>query len=141
MNVRHSPIDSLEREARETERALRLSARRQHVDHVAEVALAGTVAGAAVGAMAGPVGALAGAVMGGLAGAMAAGAMDQQAQKESARNAELDDTIGVTRGDLGAASPSQPPSRRSFVSAASAGAGSGGTGGRGGEGPIGPSSD
>src|SRR5688500_3845218 len=65
MNVRHQPIDSLERETRAAEREIRLAARRQHVDHVAEVALAGTVAGAAVGALAGPAGALAGAVMGG----------------------------------------------------------------------------
>lgn len=142
-NLGAAVTDSLERETRATERALRLAARRQHVDHIAEVALAGTIGGAAVGTLGGPAAALIGAVFGGLAGAMAAGAMDSQAERERLRTAELDETIGVTSGDLGAASPSQPPSRRSFVSAASAGISStGGGGGRGrGEGPIGPSSD
>jgi hypothetical protein len=46
----------------------------------------------------------------------------------------------VMGGDMGAASPSQPPSRRSFVSFASAGIGGVGAGGgtRSGDGPIPP---
>ena len=140
-NLSASVVDGLERETRAAERALRLAARRQHVDHIAEVALAGTIGGAAVGTLGGPAAAIIGAVFGGVAGALAAGAMDSQSERERVRTAELDETIGVTGGDLGAASPSQPPSRRGFVSAASAGISGGGGGGRGGDGPIGPSSD
>jgi hypothetical protein len=141
MRLRNSMTNE-ERDARAAEHQLRLAARREHADHVAEIALTGSIAGAAVGALAGPPGAITGAVIGGLAGALAGGAMDNQGKREHLRNRELDATIGVMDGDIGAASPSQPPSRRSFVSAASSGvAGAGGGGGRGGDGPIGPSSD
>lgn len=129
--------DRLDRDGRQAERELRVLSWRHHTDRVAEMALAGTVAGALAGAVAGPVGALAGAALGGIVGALAGGAMDNQGTVDRMRDEALDKTIGVVGGDLGAASPSQPPSRRSFVSPASAGAGGGG-GGTLSEGPIPP---
>lgn len=91
-----------------------------------EVAL-GVVAGAAVGAMAGPPGAVVGAVIGAAAGAVGAAAASIDDANREENEAELDDTIGVSGGDLGAPSLKHPPSKRGTFSAASAGAGGGGT--------------
>lgn len=129
-----------EREGVLAERDLRVAAWRHHTDRVCEVTLAGTVAGAFAGALAGPPGIVIGGIIGALTGALAGGAMDAQSLRERIRDAELDATIGVTSGDLGAASPSQPPSRRSFVSMASAGV-SGSGGGGAADGPIGRSAE
>ena len=133
-------VQSAKREGYDAERELRAASWRHHTDRVAEVMLAGLVAGGLTGAIAGPVGIVVGAVIGGIVGALAGGTMDDQDVRDRFRHGELDRTIGVTGGDIGAASPSQPPSRRSFVSFASAGIGGVGASGgsRQGEGPISP---
>jgi phage tail tape-measure protein len=78
-------------------------------------AVAGELAGALVGSVAGPAGAVAGMVIGSVAGGLAGKVLDDEARRTSAHDAELDDTIGVTHGDLGApaapapaATPSNP---------------------------------
>ena len=90
--------------------------------------LAGAAAGAAVGTMAGPVGTVAGAVIGAVVGA-AAGAIASENEEAKARDdADLDETIGVTSGNLGEAGPARVPPQRGAISGASAGIGSmGGT--------------
>ncbi len=94
---------------------------------VYEMTVAGAVAGAATGAVAGPVGAIVGGVIGTVAGALAGSALSDDDAIHSRRDHELDDEIGVTKGDLGAASANQPKAKHGTFSAASSGAG--GTGG------------
>ncbi len=91
-----------------------------------EVAL-GVVSGAVIGAMAGPPGVAVGAALGAAAGAIgaAAGAIDEAKREET--EAELDETIGVSGGDLGAPNLKHPPSKRGAFSAASSGAAAGGS--------------
>lgn len=90
-------------------------------------ASAGALAGAAVGAFAGPVGLVAGGVIGAAAGA-AAGIVYADAEAERAEvDEELDEAIGVYGGNIGAAGPNAPPSKRGVFSGSSAGVG--GTGG------------
>ncbi len=90
--------------------------------------LAGAVAGAAIGAIAGPGGAIAGGLLGTAIGAIAGQTLDQKDTEESEHDQQLDRDIGVTEGDLGAASPDQPPARRGVYSAGSAGvSGAGGS--------------
>jgi hypothetical protein len=102
----------------------------KHADHphaASEVAL-GAVTGAAVGAMAGPAGAAVGAAIGAAAGAVGAAASSIAEANREENDAELDETIGVSGGDLGAPNLKHPPSTRGTYSAESAGAGgSGGT--------------
>lgn len=102
---------------------------------VYEMTLAGAVAGAATGAVAGPVGIIAGGVIGTVAGALAGAALSNDDEVHSRKDKKLDEDIGVTKGDLGAASPNQPKSTRGTFSAASSGAGSSG-GASPAEGPI-----
>lgn len=91
-------------------------------------ALSGAMAGAAIGAIAGPVGAIAGGIVGTAIGAIAGQTLDENNTEISEHDQQLDRDIGVTEGDLGAASPDQPPARRGVYSAASAGvSGSGGS--------------
>lgn len=97
--------------------------------------VAGAVAGAAVGAIAGPVGAIAGGLVGTAIGALAGQTLDADDADEAEHDQQLDRDIGVTEGDLGAASPAQPPARRGVYSAASAGI-SGGGGSVPSEGPM-----
>jgi len=92
--------------------------------HGAEVgAVAGEVAGGLIGAMAGPPGAVAGMVIGAAMGALAGKALDFDAERAHDHDAELDDEIGVTSGDLGAPNLLHPPARVGAFSAASSGAG------------------
>lgn len=91
-----------------------------------EVAL-GVISGAAIGAMAGPVGVAVGAAVGAAAGAAGAAASSIAEAKREKDDAELDETIGVEGGDLGAPNLKHPPSQRGAYSVASSGAGSGGT--------------
>ena len=91
-----------------------------------EMTLAGAVAGAATGAVAGPVGVIAGGVIGTVAGALAGAALSDDDVVHSQRDHKLDEEIGVTKGDLGAASPNQPKATRGTYSAASSGAGGSG---------------
>jgi hypothetical protein len=103
-----------------------------HVDHpgpnatTVEMTLAGAVAGAATGALAGPIGAIAGGVIGTLAGALAGNALSEDDEVHSRADKKLDKAIGVSGGDMGAASKDQPKSKRGTFSAASAGVGGGG---------------
>ena len=99
-------------------------------------ALGGVAAGAVAGAIVGgPPGAAIGALVGSAIG-FAAGVIlerDQKARRE--HDAQLDRDIGVTEGNLGEASPNQPPSVRGVFSCASLGIRSGG-GGEFADGPI-----
>jgi phage tail tape-measure protein len=86
--------------------------------------VAGEIAGAVVGSAAGPVGTLAGMVLGAVVGGAAGEALASRAERARRHDEELDETIGVIGGDLGAARPGAPPARIGAPSAASAGAGS-----------------
>jgi phage tail tape-measure protein len=90
-----------------------------HLAHAAEVAveaLVGAAAGAALGVLGGPPGMVAGAIIGGaVAGAAGEALHDQNIEKERA-DEQLDRDIGVTEGNLGEASPDQPPSTGRFHS-------------------------
>jgi hypothetical protein len=99
-----------------------------HVSHRKEeiVAAAGAIAGASLGAIAGPPGMVAGAVIGGAIGAAAGHRLETEDAREEAHTAELDHTIGISGGDMGAASPNQPPAVRGAYSGASAGTSAGG---------------
>jgi hypothetical protein len=94
--------------------------------HEAGGAAGGAIAGAAVGSIAGPVGAAAGAVIGGVVGAVVAKVSDEEADRVSFHDNELDEAIGVTSGSLGAPNLKHPPALRGTYSAASAGGGGGG---------------
>jgi outer membrane lipoprotein SlyB len=64
-------------------------------------AIAGEIVGAVLGSAAGPPGVMAGMVIGAAAGALAGEVLDQEAERTSRHDHELDDAIGVTKGDLG----------------------------------------
>ena len=103
--------------------------------HDTEVgAVAGEFVGAIVGSAAGPVGTVAGMIVGAAAGALTAHVLEDEKRRAWKHDAELDEEIGVTAGDLGAAPPDAPPARIGAPSGASCGIGfSGGTPA---EGPI-----
>jgi hypothetical protein len=114
-----------------------------HLDHpgrsatTVEMTLAGAVAGAATGALAGPIGAIAGGVIGTVAGALAGNALSEDDEIHSRKDAELDEEIGVSGGDMGSIPPGAPKKpTRGTISAASAGVGSGGGGATPSEGPM-----
>jgi hypothetical protein len=88
---------------------------------VEAAAVTGSLAGAAVGAVAGPAGIVAGAVVGGVAGAITGLGVADAAEWRHRDAAALDDAVGVTAGDIGAASPDLPPARIGAFSAGSAG--------------------
>lgn len=80
--------------------------------HAAEVAtVAGEIAGGVLGSAAGPPGAIAGMLVGAAAGALAGEVIDREGQWTSRHDQELDDEIGVTKGELGRgeAPPSNQP--------------------------------
>jgi phage tail tape-measure protein len=87
-------------------------------------AIAGEVAGAVVGSAAGPVGTITGMILGGIAGTVAGNLMERESERAGAHDEELDRTIGVVGGDLGAARKDAPPARIGAPSSASSGAGS-----------------
>jgi phage tail tape-measure protein len=86
-------------------------------------AASGAAAGAAIGAFAGPPGIIAGAIIGAAAGAATGAALADDHDAEE-HDRELDDEIGVTAGDIGAATPGSPPATRGTYSAGAAGQGS-----------------
>jgi len=90
------------------------------LEHEVEGGLSGAVAGAVFGAMAGPPGIAAGAVIGAVAGALAGGALDDEAAADTQRTSELDETIGMTGGELGAPNLRHPPAKVGAYSSASA---------------------
>ena len=105
--------------------------------HTSEVAaIAGELVGAVVGSAAGPAGAVVGMVAGAMAGALAGHVLEDDARRAGAHDAQVDDAIGVTAGDLGAALPNAPPARFGAPSAASCGVESGGASASPAEGPI-----
>ncbi len=111
-------------------------ARRHHL-HEAGGAAAGAAAGAALGALAGPPGVAAGAIIGGVVGAFTAKIADEEAERVSLHDQELDAAIGVNGGTLGAPNLKHPPAIRGTYSAGSAGGGGGGDGaGAGGPMPV-----
>lgn len=100
---------------------------KSHVVGASEAgAIAGELAGAVIGSVAGPVGAVAGMVIGAVAGAVAGEEMSVESERASKHDAELDEEIGVTKGDLGAVQPGGPP-RSGHVSLASLGLSPGGS--------------
>jgi phage tail tape-measure protein len=105
-----------------------------HVGPAEAGAIAGEIAGAVVGSVAGPVGAVAGMVIGAVAGAVAGEELGVESERISRHDKELDEEIGVTKGDLGAVQPGGSP-RSGHPSAASLGLSSGG-GGASAEGPM-----
>lgn len=83
---------------------------RPHAVHTGDAAvMAGEIAGAVVGSMAGPVGIVAGMVVGGLAGTMVGAGLEADDERKRVHEEELDETIGVIGGDLGAVQPGPPP--------------------------------
>jgi len=64
-------------------------------------AIGGEVVGAVVGLMGGPAGAVAGMVLGAAAGALMGKILDEEGERTHHREEELDEVIGVTKGDLG----------------------------------------
>jgi len=73
--------------------------------------IAGELVGAIVGSAAGPAGAVAGMVAGAMAGALAGRVLEDEARRAEVHDAQLDNAIGVTGGDLGAAPPNAPSAR------------------------------
>ena len=92
---------------------------------VALDAAAGAAAGAIAGTIAGPIGMAIGAVIGGFVGGAAGVAVETADQEQSLRDEELDRQIGVSGGNIGEASPAQPPSQGRFQAAALGGSDAG----------------
>lgn len=86
-------------------------------------AIEGAIAGGLVGAIAGPVGAIVGSALGSVAGIAAGAAVEDEEQRRSYHDHELDREIGVEGGDIGHADPNMPPTRIGAFSAGSCGAG------------------
>jgi hypothetical protein len=107
----------------------------RHPLHEAGGAAGGALAGAAVGSIGGPAGAAAGAIIGGVVGAFVAKISDEEADRVSFHDGELDAAIGVNGGDLGAPNLKHPPAIRGTYSAGSAGGG-GASSGTTSEGPM-----
>lgn len=104
-----------------------LSSTDRHL-HEAGGAAGGAIAGAALGFVAGPAGAAAGALIGGVVGALVAKIGDEESERVSLHEGELDAVIGVNGGDLGAPNLEHPPATRGTYSSAAAGGGGGGGG-------------
>jgi len=80
---------------------------RPHTHGTEAGAVAGEAVGAVIGSAAGPAGVVAGMVIGAAAGALVGKVLDQEEERKSFHDGELDAEIGVTKGDLGR--PSSPP--------------------------------
>lgn len=78
----------------------------------ASIAASGAVVGTTLGAIAGPVGMVAGGVIGSALGAVAGHAMDDEEERRSLHDQELDREIGVEGGDMGARPSSPPPAKK-----------------------------
>lgn len=103
--------------------------------HEAAGVAGGAITGGVLGAMAGAAGAAAGAIIGAIIGALAGRVSEQEQERTSLHDSELDATIGISGGDLGAPGLKHPPSTRGAYSAGTAGGGSIGGGASAG-GPI-----
>jgi hypothetical protein len=107
---------------------------RRHAMLTAEIA-AGLAAGAAMGAASGPPGMATGVIVGGSIGALLGAAEERDDKRRAAHDAQLDEEIGVTGGDLGAPNLMHPPAIVGAYSVASSG-GHGGREARPAEGPM-----
>jgi len=107
-------------------------------EHEAEGVVAGALAGAAMGGVAGPPGAIAGGLLGGAMGAAAAAALTDAAEERAARDAKLDEEIGVVDGDLGAPNLEHPPARTGAYGRESSGGGGSAVDAAPAEGPMQP---
>jgi uncharacterized membrane protein len=96
------------------------------VEHEVEAGASGALAGAVFGAAAGPPGIAVGAAVGAIAGALVGSALDKEAAVEAEHTSELDDAIGVTKGDLGAPNLRHPAAKIGAYSGASVGRGAAG---------------
>lgn len=67
--------------------------------------LSGAIVGATTGLAGGPPGIVAGGVIGGAIGALAGTVLERDRREGFAHDAELDETIGVIDGDIGARGP------------------------------------
>ena len=112
------------------------NARRHPLLHEAGGAAAGAIAGAALGAVGGPPGAVVGAVIGGVVGAVVTKVSDEEHDRASKHEIELDAEIGVNGGDLGAPNLEHPPAVLGLYSSGASGAGGGGDGGSAASGPM-----
>lgn len=79
------------------------------VTNIALGAAAGAVAGIAFGAVGGPIGIVVGGILGAVAGGGVADVIARIQEHHTAHDDRVDEDIGVLRGNLGAAEPSQPP--------------------------------
>jgi hypothetical protein len=84
---------------------------------VALDAAAAAAAGAIAGTVGGPIGMAIGAVIGGIVGAAAGVVVESEDREKSLHNEQLDRDIGVSGGNIGEASPNQPPSHGRFHAA------------------------
>ena len=99
-------------------------ARRPH-GYEAMVGLLGAVAGAGLGAaVAGPAGALVGLIVGAAMGAGTGWIAADRARVDSHHDLQLDRSIGVTEGDIGAPGLEHPPARIGALSKEASGASS-----------------
>jgi len=73
--------------------------------------------------MGGPIGAVVGAAIGAAMGAVSGWGADQASQDQDAVDAQLDEEIGVTAGNIGSPNLRHPPSQINAPSAAASGAG------------------
>jgi hypothetical protein len=71
--------------------------------------VAGELVGAILGSVAGPAGTVAGMVVGAIAGALTGHVLEEDEHRARLHDEELDETIGVSGGDIGAARPTVPP--------------------------------
>lgn len=96
-------------ETEEDRKALKKSVRSSSL--VDASVMTGAVTGAIVGLAGGPPGVIAGGVLGAAAGILAGKVLDEQGQRRDARDAVLDEEIGVTTDEigLGDAKISEPP--------------------------------
>lgn len=101
----------------------RPSIRPSHHGGEAAAIVSGAIAGGAIGAVAGPPGIVVGGALGGMAATLATAVIEREEHAREVHEAELDETIGVIDGTMGAASPDAPPTRIGAFSAGSAGAG------------------
>ncbi len=74
---------------------------KKHQSLIPASAASGAVIGAITGAVGGPPGAIIGGALGAAAGLLAGKVIDNEDQRETARDAVLDEEIGVTTDEIG----------------------------------------
>ncbi len=96
-------------------------ARKHRIAHEAEGGASGALAGVVLGAGAGPPGMVAGAIIGGMVGAITGSMLDSASSSQASHARELDEQIGVSKGDLGAPNLEHPTAKTGVCSTASLG--------------------